>query len=534
MEGGMIPTTFALLVGPLVLIIVGLLVRRRDRPKKGDFWRLFGEGEKNLRRLSVANVNLGGRFSNVFEFISSDEEWRRRYEAMIGIFDEDFGDGRTWREVYESLNLEQDLAVQSRPSALRGHPTYWYHGDYVAEWERKVGVKSDLKYLDFMCELALSRAFQDRDDFDRFERRFPHVTRSSEAWQAKLRLIFQHLAGSDVIAVEEAISSSVDIDLTTFLDIASSFGKGTYSCVIKRDAEMAVLWRSTEAVIIDLQDDHNLFNVKDRSQSTLHVPHRDPFDDDDPDEELPGVTFSSEEEEEEDVDVERKSESPRRQIRRRHKRRKETRSRDGAETRKAVRAMETTRKKTIALDLGDVVVIGVHAREHKGCAKWLARYFKDLTGACGERKPVIILSDTNVERAADDVDFQHALDEYRLAEPKPVLPTTFKERTIFQAQKAKASFPPAPRPFLDAPDTIAGLYEADRRTEPNSVESRFVRAPKDRIIFDPENATLISRAIVPDAFRDPHVRLPTPAWPSDHVACTANFFILPIPTSSSR
>jgi len=577
---------FCVVVALLAFLVVAAMVPRRKA--------------SGSVRVSVANVNLGGRFGNAFEFVSTEPEWRRRYEKMVPIFDETFR-GRTWREIYGTLDLEQDLATTARPSALRGDPTFWFdeEGDEEA-YLRSYGGGADLKYLDLMCELALVRAFRDRADFDAFEKTYcPHVTRDADAWREKLKRIFKHLRGIDFIAVEEAVNRGV-MD-TTLLDVAGP----DYACVFKRDAEMALLFRAPEAKaktktsseqqqrVIELTLDDNVYVAKDGTTSKLALPDRDPFseddvpeDDDDDDDDL---DFFREEEDDDDDDEEgteddddevlcdddeERKEKPNPLCRKKKtttkkkttpttptptplKKKKKERpfscregSRGGspmaaAEKRKALKSMTTTRKKTICVDVGEFAVVGVHAREHKGCAKWLARYFKDVAEAL--KKPVVILSDTNVEKAGDDAEFRRALAELDLAEPLPVLDTTFKERTIFQAQSAKASLPPSPRPFADAPDTIHGLYEADLtgRREKEEEETRlrqgqaqaprqrsnFVRAPKDRIIYSPKDrCALVSRSLVPASFQGKNnalLRLPTPEWPSDHVACTANFIIQP-------
>lgn len=432
-------------------------------------------GRREEKKVKVANVNVGGRFGNVFEFFSNDEEWQRSYQHMIGVVDQpvpaeaelNLAPGLTWREAYSSLDMSIDIDFGSRPSALRGSSEMWYESTpaaYRDKYERLANYPADstasnrlgIRALDMMCDMALAKAFADLKDFARFEARFQYVVREETAWRKKLEVVLWPLldAGCDVIAVEESIWAGSSDGGRQCLDIAEARTGQTFVAVCKRDAELVVLVKRLEgqSKYVELEDGSNGYVVDD------------------------GTTFT--------LEPELARNPPNKSV-------------------------STTRRKTVAVDLGSLVVFCVHAKEHRNCAPLLAQYFDQLCTLV-KPKPSIILSDTNVEKQDDVEAFSKEIKDTGLIDPEPILLTTSKERTVFQAQTRKARIP-----------TVGATSSQD--------ESRLVVAPKDRIIYSKHKLHLLDRTLYPETLFDEgedNFRLPTPNWPSDHLAIMATFAVL--------
>lgn len=431
--------------------------------------------------VAVGNVNMGGRFNKAFEFMSTNEDWIARYEKMCAVLDEEAPPGGTWRDLYPRLDTSLDLYVKAPVAVHRGFVEAWPtdSDEYLAR-HKQLSVKNatdhkrtDIALFDLFCDTALTRAFT-KDEYEEFERGLSHLARTPEATERKIELILRPLEGLDVIAVEEATG-----------DLA----RDGYSVLYKRDAELAVLYRDDKQTSRSVET--NWVDVQ-HGDRELHIDIPD-FDD----LELP----------------------------------------DAQAKRKALDAMETTRRRTLAVEFEAFVVFAVHAKRHVGPAvAYLAKYIAALVASTS--KPCVILGDFNVERQDECRLFDSAIEDLGVVQPTPTWLTTFKERTVFQAQQSKATFPPAP--FADAVDTENAALAADlaaaAQKEP-ATRKGAVLAPKDRILVS-GGVDIVDRAIVPRSFAyaatkpDADLRLPVPSWPSDHVAVVANLLVATTTTSS--
>ncbi|KAJ8606759.1 hypothetical protein CTAYLR_009571, partial [Chrysophaeum taylorii] len=463
----------------------------KKTPAAGKRW-------ESVVRLRVATLNVGGRFGNAFEFHSKDVDWVSKYDDMLETYFEEGYEGRRWCELYPTLDTSLDLYVKRR-SACRGGDL-WFAGspeEYLrAHADNTVfppqatqASKRGIALLDMMCDSAIARAFASSDDFKNFEKKYPHVTRDSRAWARKLDLILRPLEEAcDVIALQEAkLPPAADAD-------DGALRLRGFATLLRED--LVILYRGRGEEVVELHE-HNFWDATTRTARTVAPPADDTF-------------F-------------------------------ETSTLPSASKRRAIEAMATTRRRTLGVDLGRVVVFAVHAKEHRDCADSLAAYFGDLAKTTA--KPVVILSDTNLESPRDCGAFDAKLEDLGLDQGGPPFLTTFKERTVFQAQIRKASIPEPPRPLLDAPATLEDLYRADldeRRASsssstteatPRHGTSRLVMAPKDRIVV--ANAcTFVDRCVVPRDYAraathsaDLALRLPTASWPSDHIAPVANLLL---------
>lgn len=387
--------------------------------------------------MRVANINLGGRSTKAFEFVSSgDPEWRERYLAMSTILDEDVPESlgkMKWRDLYPRLDTSFDLMVGGNCCAYRGHPNVWYDNDvdsYLrAHKENAVSSGGDAGLFDLMCDAALARAFSSAEEYSEFEK--GRVVRDADSWNSKVNTLIGPLTESDVIAVDEAVW--LDNYETSLLPYS---GRG-YTVLHKRDAELVLMYGGNDE-LIEMTSSNNFYDAEKGTLSEIPpAPWGEPND----------------------------------------------------------KASQTTRRKTIGVETKDYVAFAVHAREHRGTAHRLAQYLSHL---CSLRKykPSVVLIDSNIECDSDAEDFDKALDEFGLKQPSPPWITTFKERTVFQAQQRKAGIP--------------------------------IRARKDRIIVN-DLFNFVSSGVVPSEAtpaahgKDATLRLPlTSTWPSDHLAVVAN------------
>jgi len=514
-------------------------------------WPLTGQHAPLVMPCRVANLNMGGRFANVMEFVSIDPSWSKVYENMLNVLEEivpscielksseDDKKKKKWRDIYRDLNNAAglDLRAKNRPSALHGRKDYWYAKDdnsdpiaYVKRWDNDVVIpggnsqdtaaRKELRALDLMFETALSTTFKHRADFDSFEKQFLYVTRDWTAWQRKLEILLLPLLEKEcqVIALQEAFwrgSESMDSQRQAelLLQVVNSKHFLTYSIAAKPSAELVLLWHDESAHVIILQENDDIVYTHTLKKTKLKIPRtkslendliaRDPFED-------PSLAML-----------------------------------EAAEKRKAAKAIDTTRRRTLIVDLGHYCVAAIHAREHKNCAQMLAYYFADIAKLIGKKKATIFLSDTNLEASHDISTFSNILQNNGLNEFLPLIDTTFKQRTVFQAQTQKAYVPPPPRPFVDASNSFDGVFSADREAQSsastssiaddiaiaaNPTPQHLIVAPKDRIICTTDSCLLVSRSLIPtqNTANSPSStsRLPTPDWPSDHLAYLANLLII--------
>lgn len=443
-------------------------------------WRRKRKARQHLVSVAVGNVNMGGRFNKAFEFMSTNEDWMARYEKMCGVLDEEAPPGGTWRDLYPRLDTSLDLYVKAPVAVHRGHTEAWPTNPqaYLARHRQLAHFKNatdhkrtDIALFDLFCDTALTRAFT-KDEYEDFEKGLSHLARTPEAVQRKVDLILRPLQGLDILAVQE---------------VTGDLSRDGYSVLYKRDAELAVLYRdlkhtsrSVATNWVDLQSGDKSFVVD--------MPDFDELD-------LP----------------------------------------DAQAKRKALDAMETTRRRTLAVEFEAFVVFVVHAKRHVGTAvAYLAKYVAALVASTN--KPCVVLGDFNVERQDECRLFDSVIEDLGIAQPAPTWLTTFKERTVFQAQQSKATIPPMP--FVDAVDNENAAIAADiaAAQKPPSTRQGAVLAPKDRILVS-AGVNIVDRAVVPRSFAyaatkpDADLRLPVPSWPSDHLAVVANLLIA---TTESR
>lgn len=475
--------------------------------------------------VTVANINTGGRFGNVFEFVMRDKEWVDKFNRMLATFEEQcpaelgYAAGTTWRALY--TNADFDLALENkvtcRPNSLKTRGQ-WYAGDVAAflkHWEalclrrslpEKGGVEIeavtkthlDLRAFDLFCQIAAAKAFSGEAEYLAFESRFTHVARSAADLRKKLELLLKPLVseGVECVAIEEAFNA-VDLDdrdedkvrqgrgrVREIVELIVDICDHRYSALYRADTELAVLWRDGRIgakqddgapkppTIVELDKGQNCYTAKSGQQRVLLGA------------DLRGGV----------ADLY-----------------------DAATAKVAAKAHASTRTKTLCLDLGGFAVFAIHAKEHKNCAGLLAQYFDALTLSVG-RRPCVFLSDTNVEKPKDCSDFAKTLADYGFFDASRGACTTFKERTIFQGQPKKATIPQG--------------GAATSQSQSGTVQGKhsFVFAPKDRIIaYNCEVRDIKLTPAPPTTANDDYTtgpRLPSQQWPSDHLAVLAKIVFL--------
>jgi len=398
MQGGGIPLILVTaLISVFVLGGTSYYVNRKPLPSTSL--------DASLPEFTIASINMGGRFKNVFEFYLDDKEWIHKHKIMLDAITAE----QCPREFYtlldqdnKSINLN-NLTIYSlwmhlkdkktkchgeldieRPTPIRD-TSYWWanenNGDtsnppiftfqaYMNVWLNKckglsigdeiIGETPQdmnekalvLLFYDYMCTFALLKAFDSHENYLEFCARFPHVQND----ETKYRILLDALKDNTYICIQEAFTNPQQIN--TIKEILNE-----HTLLVKEDAEMVLAFKDNNPKVVML--DNNIYNHQSQHTETINS------------------TYES-----------------------------------------------TTVKKTIVLKVDDALsIVAIHAKEPRNIPEFV-NYLKDLGN------DMVIAGDTNLEGESNLQEFGDMIAEFN-SNFDANKSTTRKMRTVFQCQPKK-------------------------------------------------------------------------------------------------